>query len=697
MSSLPSPTTKPTTVRPGRLWNTRSRSSNLSETPIAEASIAKDLETEPDSDPENAIDDDHASDDESDSDLETLRRTTSESAYSMVGSYRRPSFTPAGGRATVTPQFADTNRTPSKRERREARRQERSLLRDNNVIPPKHPQKHEVVRGRGYLSVPGGDVKVRRPGEVAAPVGPDGEASTVTEATTLLGDPELPYGGQDDPETVDRKWEEAVRDGKIQTTWQRESKVLARYSAPLILTFLLQYSLTVASIFTVGHLGKTELAAVSLASMTANITGYAIYQGLATSLDTLCAQAYGSGRKKLVGLQTQRMIFFLWSITIPIAVIWLCADKVLVRIVPEKDVAELAGLYLKVVLIGAPGYATFESGKRYVQAQGLFSASLYVLLICAPLNAFMNWLFVWVCTTSPILHPSPFTPLSPPSSPRFDYPSPLTHPQQFKWGFIGAPIAVAITDNLLPLLLLLYTRLFTNLACWPGLTRRALTNWLPMIRLALPGLLMVLAEVLAFEILTLASSRFSTAHLAAQSVLSTLISFTFNIPFPISIAASTRIANLIGATLAPAAKTSAKVAFVASTAVGIINVILLSTLRGQIPQLFTADPDVIALVASCLPLCAAFQLFDALSACCNGVLRGLGRQEVGGYVQLVCYYVVGLPISFGLAFGAGWELVGLWAGVAIALGLVACVEGAWIGRADWERSVREARTRNEGG
>jgi MATE family multidrug resistance protein len=80
-----------------------------------------------------------------------------------------------------------------------------------------------------------------------------------------------------------------------------------------------------------------------------------------------------------------------------------------------------------------------------------------------------------------------------------------------------------------------------------------------MVKLALPGLLMVEAEFLAFEILTLASSYFGTTHLAAQSILSTLTSLTFQIPFPISIAASTRVANLIGATLSDAAKTSAKV------------------------------------------------------------------------------------------------------------------------------------------
>lgn len=409
-------------IRPGRLWTTRSRSSLYNEAPIAEAAIAKDLEDEPDDDPDNPIDEASLTEDESDSDLEALHQTTSHTEYSMVGSYRRPSFTGAGSRATLATGLQGAHRTPTKRERREARRQERSLLRDNNVIPPKHPQKKESSEriGRRWSwhlpvsGIPGGDRKVLHPNEQPAESVPSAGSSSLPETAPLLGDPELPYGGQDSAENLDKKWEEAVLEGRIQTTWQRESKVLARYSGPLILTFLLQYSLTVASIFAVGRIGKVELAAVSLASMTANITGYSIYQGLATSLDTLCAQAYGSGRKKLVGLQTQRMVYFLWMITIPIGIIWLCADRILEKIVPEKDVAKLAGLYLKIVLIGAPGYAAFESVKRYLQAQALFSASLYVLLICAPLNAFLNWLFVWVCLLLSLVLPNPFH--APPNS-----------------------------------------------------------------------------------------------------------------------------------------------------------------------------------------------------------------------------------------------------------------------------------------
>lgn len=630
----------------------------LSASPAAQESLARDLAEC--SDDEDDIDEPEtpgSSDEDDSSEASTVRPVGAH--HSMANSYRRPSYVAFGGtRPAVTPQHADATWL-TKREKKQSRNEERSLLRDNHLAPPKHPETHErSVLSRLYRKL----FSTKRPKaetDEEAPTEAPLFTAEPSETSALLANGP-PESSRSHKERLNHQWEAAVAAGKIKTTWQREGKTLWRYSSPLVVTFILQYSLTVASIFTVGHLGKIELGAVSLASMTANITGYAIYQGLATSLDTLCAQAYGSGKKHLVGLQFQRMVYFLWALTVPIGVIWLCAEKILEKIVPEKESAQFAGLYLRVLLIGAPGYACFESGKRFVQAQGLFSATTYVLLVAAPLNAFMNWLFVW----------------------------------HFNWGFVGAPIAVAVTDNLLPLFLFCYVYFVDGRQCWNGFSKKAFHNWGPMIKLALPGLLMVEAEFLAFEILTLASSYFSTTHLAAQSILSTITALTFQIPFPISIAASTRVANLIGATLSDAAKTSAKVAFVAACFVGVFNVILLSSLRNYIPQLFTNDQGVIDLVAQVLPICAAFQLFDALAANCNGLLRGLGQQEIGGWVNLFCYYVIAMPISFGTAFGLSWELEGLWTGVAIALGLVAAIEGWFLYQTNWEQAVEDAQERN---
>ena len=259
--------------------------------------------------------------------------------------------------------------------------------------------------------------------------------------------------------------------------------------------------------------------------MSAVITCLAPFQGLATSLDTLCSQAYGSGHKHLVGLQVQRMTFFLFTLSVPVAVLWYYSEDILVKILPEPEPARLAGQYLRVMIFSIPGFVLFECGKRITQAQGLFQATTYVLMIVAPLNIFLNWLLVW----------------------------------KLELGFIGAPITIAITENLLPVFLFLYVRFIDGMDCWGGFSKRAFTNWGGMIKLALPGMIMVEAEWLAFEIMTLMASRFGNSYLAAQSVLTTLGSISYQIPFPLSIAASTRVANLIGAGLVEPAKIAAKV------------------------------------------------------------------------------------------------------------------------------------------
>lgn len=107
----------------------------------------------------------------------------------------------------------------------------------------------------------------------------------------------------------------------LKVTVKSEVKVLASYSIPLIFTFLLEQMFPVVCSLTVGHLGKNELAAVSLASMTTNIT-YAIFEGIATSLDTLCPLAYGAGNYYAVGIHMQRCIAFSMVLFTPFVFLW---------------------------------------------------------------------------------------------------------------------------------------------------------------------------------------------------------------------------------------------------------------------------------------------------------------------------------------------------------------------------------------
>jgi MATE family multidrug resistance protein len=217
--------------------------------------------------------------------------------------------------------------------------------------------------------------------------------------------------------------------------------------------------------------------------------------------------------------------------------------------------------------------------------------------------------------------------------------------------------------------LLLYVCLIDGSECWGGFSYKALKNWTPMIKLALPGLVMVMAEFLAFEILSLAASYLSIAHLAAQTLLSTVCNLAFHIPFPLSIAASTRIANLIGAFQMEAARKATLAAISVAFLTGGFNFILLLVLQSKIPYFFTSNSEVIQLTASVLPLCVIFQLFDSPATMCNGILRGIGKQKIGGYINFLAYYALAVPVSLGSCFWIGWGLHGLWLGPMIALTL----------------------------
>lgn len=215
-----------------------------------------------------------------------------------------------------------------------------------------------------------------------------------------------------------------------------------------------------------------------------------------------------------------------------------------------------------------------------------------------------------------------------------------------------------------------------------------------MIWLALPGLLMIEAEFFAFEILTVLASYFSATHLAAQSVLATVCTTSWSIPFSASMASGTRVANLIGAMQPKSAQSVIIISLNAACVIGIINSIIIATLRNHIPKLFTHDPDVILLVSRILPLCASYQLFESLASICNGVLRGLGRQKVGAWVGLICWYGFALPFGVGTGFGLHWELYGLLSGVGMGLTLVSLVELWVIYRTDWDQMVDDAVKRN---
>ncbi|KAF3028057.1 hypothetical protein E8E15_006644 [Penicillium rubens] len=262
---------------------------------------------------------------------------------------------------------------------------------------------------------------------------------------------------------------------------------------------------------------------------------------------------------------------------------------------------------------------------------------------------------------------------------------------RLQWGFIGAPIAVAVANSLLPIFLAFYVIFIKGSECWHPISAEMWRGWGPMLQLAVPSWLMIEAEVLAWEFMTLISSRLGATELAAQAAMSTLSDFAFQISFSVAVAGGTHMAYLIGSGFLQRAATAAKVMVFASFGAGVTNMLVILAFRGVIPGLFSDIGEVWHYIFFLLPLGAVLQIPDAVATSLNSLLRAVGRPDLGSYVQLSIYYLVGLPLGIAFAFGLGWSVLGLWCGILIGQSIIVSIEGFYFWKmVDWAKASREA-------
>lgn len=437
--------------------------------------------------------------------------------------------------------------------------------------------------------------------------------------------------------------------------------MLMKYAIPLIVTFLLDQSFQFFSVVLVGQLGTNELAAISLSTMIINII-FSIFEGIATSLDTLCPQSYGSGDLIGVGVHFQRCTFMSLILCLPFGVLWYISADLMRSsgIVEDLEVLQLACTYQRWTVVALPAFITFETLKRFLQAQGLFDAATYVLLISTPLNCLLSYYLVI----------------------------------DRELGFVGAAIATNLNAWSQLLLLVLYVLFVKGSQCWGGFTVKALQHWTDLFKLSLPGVLMFLIESFLYEIMTLLASNFGTKYLAIQTTATTITSLLYTIPFSLGIAASTRIANFIGESRPALAQNTSNVAMTTSVVLGVSNMTLILLFPLQISQLFSNDVKIIQWTIQLLPLVAISQTFDSLNAVAGGCLRGQGMQRIGSVVTLLGYAGVGVPIGWLLAYHYAWKLTGLWWANLIVLVVLAfgCGWSCCFG-VNWDVIMKEAKLR----
>jgi multidrug resistance protein, MATE family len=277
-----------------------------------------------------------------------------------------------------------------------------------------------------------------------------------------------------------------------------EAKTLVTLAWPVIISYLLAFTLNIAPVFSLGHVGTKELAAIALATMLCNVTGFSVGMGMASALDTLCSQSHtGSADKHALGKHLQRSIVVMFLLAIPISALWMCTEPILLLVGQDAEVSRLAGIFTMWLTPGLFPYLVADCLKRYLQAQGIMKPAMYITMIASPVNMFLQWLLVW----------SPYG-----------------------VGSVGAPLATTITNFLIPILTILYVAYVDGGAAYGGWVWKEALDMqqiLIFVKLGIPGVLMLCSEWWAYEVVALAAGVLGDTTLAAQSVIINTASLFF--------------------------------------------------------------------------------------------------------------------------------------------------------------------------
>lgn len=113
---------------------------------------------------------------------------------------------------------------------------------------------------------------------------------------------------------------------------------------------------------------------------------------------------------------------------------------------------------------------------------------------------------------------------------------------------------------------------------------------------------------------------------------------------------SVRVSNELGAGNAKAAKFSVVIVNIVSFLVAVVEAIVVLALRHVVSYAFTGGETVANAVSDLCPFLAVTLILNGIQPVLSGVAVGCGWQALVAYVNVGCYYVVGVPLGCLLGF-----------------------------------------------
>ncbi|XP_047332781.1 protein DETOXIFICATION 24-like [Impatiens glandulifera] len=442
--------------------------------------------------------------------------------------------------------------------------------------------------------------------------------------------------------------------------WE-ETKKIWKVAFPGMLSRATNFGMLIITQAVIGHVSALELAAFALVqSLTVRFVN-GIQIGMSSATETLCGQAFGAGQHHMMGIYLQRSwIINLITVTL-LMPLFIFSSPIFIGLGQEKDVS-IATETISIWLIPVVYLFVFAlTIQMYLQAQLKNMIVAWLSLVSFIVHILFSWLFVF----------------------------------KLDFGIPGALGSLILSNFVMVLGEFVYIWCGGCPLSWKGFTWDAFSQLWPVIKLSVSSGIMLCLEIWYNSILILIAGymKNATVAIAAFSICLNVSVWELMICLGFLGAACVRIANELGRGNAKTIKFSIKVNLATSVIFGLVFFTICLVFGNKIGYLFTSDEDVVNMVSELSILLAITMLSNSIQPVLTGIAVGAGLQSVVAIINLVCYYVIGIPIGLLLGFCTDLQVRGVWIGMICGtITQIICLS-IMICRTNWDDQVEKTSQR----
>ncbi|XP_042379873.1 protein DETOXIFICATION 33-like [Zingiber officinale] len=443
--------------------------------------------------------------------------------------------------------------------------------------------------------------------------------------------------------------------------WAAENKRLWYLAGPSIFTSVCRYSLGATTQIFAGHLTTLELDAVSTENMVIAGLAFGIMMGMGSALETLCGQAYGAKQHHMLGVYMQRSWLILLAMSACLLPIYLFATPLLRFLKLDDDIAVVTGRFAIYMIPQLFAYALNFPISKFLQAQSKVMLMAAVAAVALVFHVSFTWLLV--------VH--------------------------FRLGLAGAAVSLNLAWWIVVGCQFAYIAMGYCPGAWNGFSWSAFTGLGSFAWLSIGSAIMICLEFWYYTCLIVLVGHLKNPQIAvaAVSICNNINGWEFMVFFGFNVAISVRISNELGAGRPRAAKFSILCVVMWSLTLGIIFFSLVVAFRDVYGAPFTNSPEVVRAVSNLAVIFACTVLFNSVQPVLTGVAVGAGWQWLVAYINMGCYYLVGIPMGCLLAFYFDLGVKGMWSGMLTGVCMQTVILISITAGTNWTIEAREAGSR----